>query len=88
MRCAFGRGQLSGMSVLIQQPKADAYKCHAAAFIVGHSTPHDKFGLQDAFQCISMCCATYDNFAHVQLLQYLHNPNTPARLYISVGTYS
>ncbi len=50
-----------------------AYKCHAAAFIVGHSTTHDKFSLQDASQCISTYCATYDNLAHVQLLQSPHN---------------
>ena len=40
----------------IQQPEADAYKCHAAAFIVGHSTTHDKFSLQDASQYINVLC--------------------------------
>ncbi len=89
MRCAYGRGQLSGMSVLIQQSEADAYKCSAAAYIVGYSTPHDyKYSLQDVSQCILTYCATYDNLAQVQLLQFLDIPVTSTRLCRSVATCS
>ncbi len=77
MRCAYARGQLSGMSALILQQKqmlTNVMQQLSPSVTLLPTTT--SIASKDAFQCISMYCAAYDNLAWLQLLQTLHNPGT------------
>jgi len=64
MRCAYARGQLSGMSALILQQKqmlTNVMQQLSPSVTLLPTTT--SIASKDAFQCISMYCAAYDNLA-------------------------